>query len=218
MGRARLPLLAVAVVIALFLHGRAGGSVTTASGHPGPDVSDQSRAATLSFAPEVTPADRTWILAAVAQARPEAARLIGEVDGLVTIQTEAGSAQVMGWTQRHDDRYRISLNIALLDGERAIDRPNTVLHELGHVVDDALVPRDLATRLDAGIPRPATCGDTGGPFGACAPQAERFADTFAKWALGGAVSQVGAGYGIPAPPSLEDWGRPLGALAAGLPA
>ena len=47
---------------------------------------------------------------------------------------------------------------------------------------------------------------------------ERFADTFAKWALNGAVSEVGAGYGIATPASIEDWGAPLGRLAFSLPA
>ena len=47
---------------------------------------------------------------------------------------------------------------------------------------------------------------------------ERFADTFAKWALRGGVSAVGAGYGVANPPSLEDWGAPLSALAVSLAA
>ena len=42
------------------------------------------------------------------------------------------------------------------------------------------------------------------------------ADTFAKWALRGRISLAGSGYGIPAPASIEDWGRPLGLLAAQL--
>ena len=92
-----------------------------------------------------------------------------------------------------------------------------VLHELGHVVDISLIPQALDDQLDAGIPRPATCGDVAGPYGACAPARERIADTFAKWALNGAVSAVGAGYGIPLPASIEDWGAPLGRIAAGLP-
>ena len=56
----------------------------------------------------------------------------------------------------------------------------------------------------------------GGTIGACAQPEERFADTFAKWALRGAVSAAGAGYAIAAPASLEDWGAPLGALAVRL--
>ena len=41
----------------------------------------------------------------------------------------------------------------------------------------------------------------------------RFADTFAKWALRGAVSAIGAGYSVLPPASLEDWGAPLSLLA-----
>jgi hypothetical protein len=36
--------------------------------------------------------------------------------------------------------------------------------------------------------------------------------------LRGAVSVTGAGYSIPMPASLEDWGAPLGLLAAHLQA
>ena len=45
---------------------------------------------------------------------------------------------------------------------------------------------------------------------------ERFADTFAKWALRGELSLAGAGYGLPAPASLEEWGAPLAKLAVDL--
>ena len=51
-------------------------------------IDDEARAAGLRFAAAVTPADRAWILAAVQRARPEAARLIAEVDGLVEVRTE----------------------------------------------------------------------------------------------------------------------------------
>jgi hypothetical protein len=50
----------------------------------------------------------------------------------------------------------------------------------------------------------------------CTAVEERFAETFAKWALSGRVSIAGDGYGIPTPASLEDWGAPLGLLAAKL--
>jgi hypothetical protein len=81
------------------------------------------------------------------------------------------------------------------------------------------VPPGLNRRLDDAIPRGGPCiHDDLGSAGGCTPVQERFADTFAKWALGGAVSAAGAGYMIPAPASLEDWGAPLGALAARLPA
>ncbi len=49
--------------------------------------------------------------------------------------------------------------------------------------------------------------------GDCTAPEERFADTFAKWALRGAVSLAGAGYSVASPASLEDWGAPLARLA-----
>jgi hypothetical protein len=92
-----------------------------------------------------------------------------------------------------------------------------VLHELGHVIDFQLVSDELVEELDASIPRVGSCGDSELlPTGACTATDERFADTFAKWALRGRVSLAGSGYGIPAPASIEDWGAPLGLLAAQL--
>jgi hypothetical protein len=111
--------------------------------------------------------------------------------------------------------FVVSFDVGHLDGPRAADRDVVVLHELGHVIDLSLVGAALRARLDAGIPRAGTCAATGDPLGACAPRAERFADTFAKWALRGAVSDVGAGYAIPMPASLESWGAPLAQLALG---
>jgi hypothetical protein len=179
-------------------------------------VSDAQRRARLRFDAAVVPADRAWIEQAIAAARPEARGLIAEVDGLVTIDTRPLGPLIMGETRAGPNGFAISLNLARLDGERSIDRNVVVLHELGHVIDFALIDAALDRQLDAGIPRPDSCGGTGGPTGACAPAEERIADTFAKWALGGAVSAVGAGYQIPVPGSLEDWGSPLGALAARL--
>jgi hypothetical protein len=219
----RVLVLLVAVVagLALRLHdgGAAvpGGAVRLDSSRDTVALSDAQRGEGLTYAAGVTPGDRAWIEQAIATARPEAQRLIADVDGLVTIRTEPGGRAVMGWTVPGPDGFDVGLNITQLDGERAIDRNVVVLHELGHVIDLALIPKALDDQLDAGIPRPTTCGNTGGPFGACAPAEERIADTFAKWALGGAVSAVGAGYGIPTPPALEDWGSPLGAIAARLP-
>src|SRR3954452_2416335 len=78
----------------------------------------------LTFAPEVSPADRRWILAAVAKARPEAARLIDEIDGLVRITTfREPHAWLLGRAQRvGPERYEITFNVARLDGTRRIDR------------------------------------------------------------------------------------------------
>ena len=175
------------------------------------------RAAGLRFSPEVSAADRAWVLEAIAHARPEAQRLIGQVDGLVTIHT-AGSGPMMGLTEGQPDGFRVWLNVARLNGSRKLDRDVTVLHELGHVIDFALIPEALGHTLDDGIPRGGHCDQQNGVvYGDCAPAEERIADTFAKWALGGAVSAVGSGYAISNPPSLDDWGLPLVTLANSLP-
>jgi hypothetical protein len=213
-------LVAVAVVAGLAARhhapAAAAGTVRLDVGGDTIAVSAGQRRAALRFDAAVPPGDRAWIEQAIAAARPEAQQLIGEVDGLVTIHTRPLGPQVMGVTQPGPDGFDVSLNVTQLDGERAIDRNVVVLHELGHVIDIALLPAALDAQLDAGIPRPSSCGGTGGPTGACAPAEERIADTFAKWALGGAVSAVGAGYQIPLPASVEDWGQPLGAIAVRL--
>jgi hypothetical protein len=162
----------------------------------------------------VAPADRAWIEASIAQARPEAATLIRHAIGRVTFRTSYQPAA--GWaglTQSYGPGdYVVTLNLSFLDSQRGVGlRNDVVLHELGHVVDFAEVPDAVVDRLAAEVPATGTCltPDTGD----CTAPQERFADTFAKWALRGAVSVAGAGYGIPAPPSLEDWGEPLDALA-----
>jgi hypothetical protein len=169
------------------------------------------RAAGLTFAPDVAPADQEWIRAAIAQTRPEARQLIGAVDGLVTISTvNLPGAPFVGLAQPGTDDIR--LNIAYLDGERKADRATAVVHELGHIVDFELIPDDQMAELASTLPSSGACltAETGD----CTAPEERFADTFAKWALRGAVSTVGAGYGVVSPGSLEQWGAPLGLLAA----
>ena len=208
--------IALAVVVpGVKRHQAAQAGVLTTSDGDTVDVTRAARAAGPVFAADMPAADRAWVRAALASARPEAARLIAEVDGLVRFSVFRGGPDApLGVTRSHERGFDVSFNVAQLDGRHAYDRPTVVLHELGHVVDFALVPRALNQRLDAAIPR-------GGPCGAaidCDRIEERFADTFAKWALLGAVSAAGAGYGIAAPPSLEDWGAPLGALAVTLPA
>ena len=175
-------------------------------------VTPAVRAEGLRFAPGVSERDRAWILAAVAAARPEAQVLIGEVDGLVRVQTHADHGATIGWAKSSSGGSVISVDTAALNGDRALDRNVVVLHELGHVIDYVLVPDELVAELDGGVPRDPDCAAADD----CAILEERFADTFAKWALRGAVSLAGSGYGIPAPPSLEDWGAPLGRLAVEL--
>jgi hypothetical protein len=185
----------------------------TGCGGPKPIVAPEVRAAGLRFAPEVTDKDREWILAAIDEARPEARQLIDDVDGMVTVTT---------WRNPSDDAaglmttntpgvYTVSFNLGYLNADRKIDRAKTVLHELGHVVDHALVPPELRDQLAAALPPSGGCVTEG--TGDCTAPEERFADTFAKWALRGAVSVNGAGYGVATPASLEDWGAPLADLA-----
>ena len=195
MSRIGFIVLAVCAIAAFGLHKR---QATAASG----PVSADQRAATLRFAPGVTPEDRAWILAAVGSARPEARRLIDEIDGLVEMRTDLRHDQAIGMAEMHGDSATISLDARLLNGERAVDRGAAVLHELGHVIDFVLLDDAVRQRMDAAIPQ----------LGTPAVE-ERFAETFAKWALNGRVSIAGDGYGIPNPPSIEDWGAPLAQLA-----
>jgi hypothetical protein len=207
------------VLLCLAVAGVAGRRLTQGATTVAGDtvrVSDEYRRAGLRFAPEVSAGDRAWIQQAIAVSRPEAQRLVAEVDGLVTVET-AGSRQMMGLTQMRGQDFRVWLNVVRLNGTRQVDRATTVMHELGHVVDLALIDDERFRALDAGIPRGGNCDEVGGvSYGSCAVPEERVADTFAKWALGGSVSAIGAGYAIAAPPSLEDWGRPLVALGADL--
>ena len=186
-----------------------------------PRITAAQRDASATYASAVPPRDRQWIEAAIAAARPEAQQLIAEVDGLVSYEVHRGDP--LGVTRSRVSpagaSFEVSFDVNSLDGDRGQDRTVTVLHEYGHVIDLAIVPQALDTRLQQGIPRTGGCGNYGGTMiGACAAPAERFADTFAKWALRGSVSEVGAGYHVANPPSLEDWGAPLSALSIRLSA
>lgn len=203
--RLTLTLVVLAVLGAIVF-----GGALMASGHQ-----PNQREGSLRFAPEMPEADRAWVRAAIATARPEAQRLIDEVDGVVEVSSQPSSPVAIGMAHLSDGKARITLDTAALNADRVLDRNVVVLHELGHVIDHLLVPDHLVLDLDAGIPR-GTCRSTVDHIGACTAIEERFADTFAKWALNGAVSMAGSGYGIPTPPSLEDWGAPLGRLAAQL--
>jgi hypothetical protein len=209
---ARRALIVVALCAAIFavvLHAQ-----SRADGEP--EITPQIRAATLNL-DGVAPQDRAWIQNAIATARPEAQRLIAEIDGLVTVRTDLRQAGVpedaIGLTRSNGAGADIVLGVDRLNSDRAIDRGMVVLHEFGHVIDFLLVDDKLMTQLDAGIPASRECGEALDGAGGCNAVQERFADTFAKWALRGRFSIAGAGYGVPTPPSLEDWGMPLGALA-----
>jgi hypothetical protein len=175
---------------------------------------DEVRRATFHFDPTVAPADRQAVLAGVASTRPEARRLIDLVDGLVHVSVGATPEHVAGITTTSGNGYLMTLNLAQVSqesGQRGIDR--LVVHELGHVIDHALLPDDLIATLDAGIPQGWGCEE--GVTGGCTSRSERFAESFAKWATGDIGVDLGLGYKIPPPgPTLDAWGAPLAALTA----
>jgi hypothetical protein len=165
---------------------------------------------TFAFAPGTSAVDRQLVLRAVGDARPPARRLIDEIAGRTTISVEYTGAGALGITSGGARGYLVRVDLGRTYrtlGMRGVDR--VVLHELGHVVDFALVPEALDRRLDAEIPKDYGC-DPGQPTGACAPAPERFAETFARWATGDVGYDLWVGYKVE-PPSvpLEQWGAPL---------
>ena len=183
------------------LHGGGKGTI---------ELSDQIRAATVTFAPGTAPSDRALVLSAVASSRPEARRLIGLIDGLVDISVGSPGEGAAGRTMIGGPRYPMVLDLAgawQRGTQRAVNR--LVLHELGHVVDDALLTDEVVDPLVDAVPAGWGCDE--GTTGTCTPREERFAESFAKWATGDIGIDVYLGYAVPPPePSLESWGRPLG--------
>jgi hypothetical protein len=194
-----LPILVVLAVLAI-AHVTQSRSITPAE-----------RAATFRFE-ATSDFDRNVVLGAVAHARPEARRLLDAVDGLTTIAVGPTPPHSVGVTVPMGDRYVVLLNLgaaARASAQRGMER--LVLHELGHVIDMALVPDDVVARLDAQVPTRYGCND--GVTGACTNNAEVFAESFAKWATGDIGVDLYAGYKVPPPgPSLEAWGAPLAQL------
>ena len=178
-----------------------------------PVIKAGSRSATFTYGPSVTPADRAAIEAVVATARPEAQRLIGVIDGLTTLHVGPPQGGAAGTATDLGDRYEILVDLGSVSamGPRAVSR--LVLHELAHVVDYALVEDRLLMKLDGQVPAGWVCEE--GSVGSCAPEEERFAETFAKWATGDIGVDIYLGYKVP-PPNvpLDDWGAPLSGLGA----
>ncbi|MCW3004742.1 MAG: hypothetical protein JWQ20_4040 [Conexibacter sp.] len=207
------PLIALAVLALLVLAARPhrAGSAAQGGRRVG-QITAQERAQTLRFDPAVAPADRDAVLQAVRDARPDAQRLIAAVDGLVDVHVASTAAGIAGMTQSEGSRYSVTLNLGVVArryGRRGIDR--TVLHELGHVVDFALVDGALHRRLDAAIPLGYGCDQQ--MMGGCADTRERFAESFAKWATGDIGVDLYLGYKVPPPDDLEAWGAPLASVA-----
>jgi hypothetical protein len=176
-------------------------------------ISDEARARGLTYAPGISTNDRAWIEGAIARIRPEAAALIAEVDGLVTVGPLApGTAGgPIGLASSGPEGLTVDFDLTRLNNDLVMERNAAVIHELGHIVDFVLVDDRMLAQLDAGIPRGGACGLAVN----CDAPEERFADTFAKWALRGSFS-IGSGYGVPMPASIEGWGQPLGDLAFSL--
>jgi hypothetical protein len=219
------PLLAVALVVAGLLVARGDATGRPASGAPVDGARYRLTAgaardagvrrlpapAPLRFAAGVAPGDRRAVLDAIAAARPEARRLVALVAGLVTIAVRPLGAGHAGETRSAADGYDVVLDLAGVFGTTGLRGMRRVaLHELAHVVDDALVAGALERRLDAATP--AGIGCDGGVGGGCAPRAERFAESFAKWATGDIGADLLLGYRVPPPLSVSEWGAPLAVL------
>ena len=187
----------VAVGLAAFFGIR--GAIVPAAPVPG-QIAEDRVAATFTW-DGVSTADRETVLAAVAAARPEARALIERVDGLVAVRVGPVPGGNAGLTQGNPVAgYVVTLDLAGVsrtNGSRGVNR--LVHHELGHVVDHALLTPERQAALDAGIPEGYSP----------APREERFAETFAKWATGDIGVQVYLGYRVLPPPSLEAWGQGL---------
>ncbi len=207
----RAAIVAVVAILGLVVHGRPGGASAVSA--PARAISAARERATFTFAPGVDPLNRNAVLRAVASADPAAQRLIARIDGLTTIAVGPAPTGAAGVTRGAGDHFDVLLDVGGTFqrlGQRGVDR--LVLHELGHVVDFALVPAALEASLDAGTPPGLPC-PAGTPIGACAPRAERFAESFAKWAMNDIGIDLYIGYAVPPPPDLAAWAAPLTRLA-----
>lgn len=174
-------------------------------------VADLPPAGPLRFSGAIAPSDREAVRRVIAEARPEARRLVELVAGLVTISLGRPSAGTVGSAGATGDGYGVELDLGGVyrtSGMRGVRR--LVLHELAHVIDHALVPTDLEAELDAATPPGIGCD--GANSGGCAAREERFAESFAKWATGDIGNDLYLGYRVPPPTSLSGWGDPLVAI------
>ena len=163
----------------------------------------------LHLGPSVAPGTRPAIEQAIATARPEAQALIARVDGLTTLAAGVPSRSGAAGTTRPllDGRFDVVLDTGGVYrrlGPRGINR--LVLHELGHVVDLALLAAGLRARLDAGIPPGLPCPSARAPARA-RRGAERFAESFAKWAMRDIGVNLYIGYAVPPPREPRGLGR-----------
>lgn len=205
----------VALALALFLRGSPADGVSRPGGNQGAryELKDGGLppAAPLNFDSSIAASDQEIVRRAVAEARPEARRLVELVAGVVTVSVDQLGSGVAGQTRPSASGYDVVLDLGGVyrgAGMRGVRR--LVLHELAHVIDHALVGRELEAQLDAATPPGFGCDD--GKSGGCAAREERFAESFAKWATGDAGHDLYLGYRVPPPRSLSGWGAPLGTL------
>jgi hypothetical protein len=122
------------------------------------------------------------------------------------------NGEALGVTAGHGGEFSVDIDLArstAAGGPRAVQR--VVLHELGHVVDFALLSDGLRTQLDGQFPSRYACPPQG-----CAGREERFAETFAKWSLGDIGASLYVGYAVPPPVvTLDRWGEPLAEWTGG---
>ena len=169
---------------------------------------------TFAYVAGTQPADEQLFRDAVAVARPEAQRLIARVAPHTEVSFNAiKRGQALGVTSSSDGReFSVDIDVPgamAAGGRRGVER--VILHELGHVIDFALLSDSQRAELDSHFPTGYACPPEG-----CADQRERFAETFAKWALGDIGAALYVGYAVPPPVvTLDRWGQPLLALGSG---
>ena len=158
----------------------------------------------LFFDPAISADRRRSILIAIADLRPEAVRLVNAIPAPITF-TLFDDPRWLGYNRAAAYGRKIDLHDTLWT-TRAADRNAIVAHELGHSIEGFLVPIGVRDAMVARLPRVGVCPRPG--TGDCTPVPEKFADTFARWAERGRFPP-NQGYSVAAPPSLDDWARPL---------
>ena len=175
-------------------------------------ITGEARAAASRYAPGVTPGrprlDR-WRRSP--RSRPEAAALIAEVDGLVDGPPAGRRAAPAARSASPRGGPGASPSTSTSRGSTTTSRWSATrpsLHELGHVVDFALV--------DDGAARPARRAASRAAARAASPStatSRRSASpTRSRSGRCAARSRSARATASPMPASIEGWGEPLGAL------
>lgn len=205
MQYARIAIVAICLAVGFFA---SRGIAGPASSVPGGGVSAERREAGFTYGASVSAYDRQLIEAAIAGADPLAQRLIAEIDGITTLEIGTPSNGAAGVASGTASAFTVTLDLPMVSGRlgpRGVNR--LVLHELGHVVGFVLVPEQMAAELDRGVPRCLAGAQPG-----CDDPAERFAESFAKWAMHDIGVNLYIGYAVPPPGDLDTWAAPLAEL------